>query len=142
MPDILQEIYNKICAADSLEQYQAAIAECAEKLETKGLQYAADRIRVLSSVRVNRFSKPATQENFEFSRKEVLAFLKKEKYKDQDIPEEEAVKIVVMIMEHFHDYCRCLYKEKVHKKCSDSLKRICHALKLKMNTMFKDLCIR
>lgn len=130
MQDILKRVYDKVSAVDSLEQYQATIAECIEELESERLKHVADRVRVLSAVQVNRFSRQATQENFEFSRKEVLAFLKKEKCTDQGISEEEAVKIVVMIMEHFHDYCKCLYKEKIHKKCSDSLKKNLPCLKI------------
>lgn len=60
----------------------------------------------------------------------MLAFLKNEKCAGQWISEEEAVKIVVMIMEHFHDYCKCLYKEKIHKKCNDSLKKNLPCLKI------------
>lgn len=123
MPDILQEIYNNICAVDSLEQYQAIIEKGIEKLEAEGMKDRADTVRRLSAVQINRFSKQATQENFKFSRKEVLTFLKKEFRADQSISQGEAVKIVTRIMEHFHDYCRCLYKDKVHKKCNDSLKK-------------------
>lgn len=130
MPDSLKRAYDKVSAAGSLKQYQAAIAECIEELESKKLKDVADRVRSLSAVQVNRFSKAATEENLECSRKEVLAFLKNEKCAGQWISEEEAVKIVVMIMEHFHDYCKCLYKEKIHKKCNDSLKKNLPCLKI------------
>lgn len=128
--DILKKVYDKISAAGSLEQYQVTITECLDELENKKMKHVADRVRNLSAVQVNRFSKTATQENFEFSWKEVLEFLEKEKFEDQYIAEEEAVKIVVMIMEHFHDYCKCLYKEKIHKKCNDSLKKNLPCLKI------------
>lgn len=130
MPDILKRVYDKVSAAGSLEQYQTVIAECIEELESERLKHVADSVRNLSAVSVNRFSRTATQENFESSKKEVLAFLKKEKYADQSISEEVAVKIVVMIMEHFHDYCKCLYKEKIHKKCNDFLKKNLPCLKI------------
>lgn len=130
MPDILKRIYDKVSAAGSLQQYQVTIAECIEELENERLMHVADSVRNLSAVSVNRFSRPATQENFEFSKKEVLAYLKKEKCAGQGISEKEAVKLVVMIMEHFHDYCKCLYKEKIHKKCNDSLKKNLPCLKI------------
>ena len=65
MPYILEELYDKIYAADTMEQYQKVVQECMEKLETAGYGNIADKIRVLSEVYINRFSKQSTLENFE-----------------------------------------------------------------------------
>lgn len=130
MPYILEELYDKIYAADTMEQYQKVVQECMEKLETAGYGNIADKIRVLSEVYINRFSKQSTLENFEKSKKKVMDFLKKEIFTCQKISNQQGVQIVITILEHFHDYCRCLYKEKIHNKCSDSLKRNLPCLKI------------
>lgn len=130
MPHILKEFYDKIYAADTLEQYQSIIPEFIEKLETAGYGNMADEVRVLSEVYVNRFSKQATFENFENSKKKVMERLRKESCTHQNISDQGGVRILIAILEHFHDYCRCLYKEKIHNKCSDSLKRYLPCLKI------------
>ena len=56
MPFILEELYDKIDAADTMEQYQNVVPECIEKLETEGYENIADEVRVLSEVYINRFS--------------------------------------------------------------------------------------
>lgn len=130
MPFILEELYDKIDAADTMEQYQNVVPECIEKLETEGYENIADEVRVLSEVYINRFSKQATFENFENSKKKVMDCLKKESFICRKISNQQGVRIVIAILEHFHDYCRCLYKEKIHNKCSDSLKRNLPCLKI------------
>ncbi len=114
MPYILEELYDKIDASDTMEQYQNVVPECIEKLETEGYENIADEVRVLSEVYINRFSKQATLENFENSKKKVMDCLKKESFICRKISNQQGVRIVIAILEHFHDYCRCLYKEKIH----------------------------
>lgn len=123
MQDILNDVYEKISIAKSLDEYQLAVNECTEYLEKEGMGEIADKILALSAVQINRFSKQSTQDNFEYSKNKVLACLNKEKNITHKFSENEAVKIILSIMEHFHDYCRCLYKDDIHGRCSDSLKR-------------------
>ena len=130
MPDIIKELYDKICTIDTLEEYQNVIPDSIEKMEAAGYKNMADKVRVLSEVYINRFSKQATLENFKNSKKKVMDCLRKESYTYKNIPDQGEIGILIAVLEHFHDYCRCLYKEKIHNKCSDSLKRNLPCLKI------------
>ncbi len=77
MPYILEELYDKIDAADTMEQYHKIVPEYIEKLEIEGYENVADEVRMLSEVYINRFTKQATFENFENSKKKVTDCLKK-----------------------------------------------------------------
>lgn len=78
MPDIIKELYDKICTIDTLEEYQNVIPDSIEKMEAAGYKNMADKVRVLSEVYINRFSKQATLENFKNSKKKVMDCLRKE----------------------------------------------------------------
>lgn len=122
MTDIFENAYDEILTVGSLEQYQTLIEEYAQKLDIEGLTEDACNIRELSKIPINRFSKQATKESFECSRSNLLAYLKKRNKQADRLSQREAVKIIKLMLENFSDYCRCLYKDKIHENCSDPLK--------------------
>ena len=121
--DILHNAYIEISAADSLEEYQLKVSEYASRLEAAGLLEIAHNIKELSIVQTNRFSKRAVQENLEYSKRNILTYLDKISLKDQIVSTGNAVKIVKSILENFHDYCRALYKDRIHESCGNAMKK-------------------
>lgn len=130
MSDVLHMVYDEIASVKSLEQFRLKISECVEILDKEGLIDIAYEIKELSAIQINRFSRQATQESVEYSKERILDYLKRTERTEQGFSETEAVKIVLMMLEHFHDYCRCLYKEKIHGKCSDSFQKNLPCLKI------------
>lgn len=122
MSDFMNKIYEEISQADSLEAFQIAVLKCVEKMNEEGLVEAAVKLKQLSKVQENLFSKMATKENLRTSKEKVLDFLYFQAYGKEKLTEKEALKIVELLLENFHLYCKFLYKADIHGKCSNKLK--------------------
>lgn len=122
MNDILERISTDLAKTESLEEYQAKVSEYARILSEEGYGDIAVHIREMSDIKENRFSKRSTKENLEYNKKSLLKYLSEISDRMWSVSSGQAVKLVGVILDNFHTYCRQLYKEPIHGKCSSSLK--------------------
>lgn len=122
MNDILKRISENIVKTESLEEYQTKVSQCVRILSEEGYGDIAVHISEMSDIRENRFSKRSAKEDLEYNKECLLKYLSGISDQMWPVSSGQAVKLVGVILDNFNIYCRQLYKEPIHGKCSSSLK--------------------
>lgn len=122
MEGIMRGLYNEISSISTVSEYQSITTKYIEKLKENGLSEIANEIRHLAEFHENKFSKESTCENMRQSQQRVLSYIENHIYFGDQIQKNVGTLIAKKIMENFHLFCKSLYKDPIHGKCSDAIK--------------------
>ena len=115
---MLDEYIKGIGNAQNTAEDKAAIYQLAEYLANQGKEKEAESIKNLANVRENRFSKRETEEAFHRKKEEVLAYCRL-LCSIRDVNRSD---IILTLLTNFPRYCKKLYIEQIHGRCSDGVK--------------------
>lgn len=122
MEGILKELYNEIAKINTVEEFKSKTFQYMNKLNESGLSEIAKEIRSLSGFYENKFSKVSTLENMQQSKVMVLNYIEEQIFISSQVSDNIDPLIVKKILKNFHLFCKSLYKDPIHGKCSDALK--------------------
>ena len=122
MTNLISSLAQEIQNAETLEEYRKIVSKYGKMLSDQGQGEIGSHIKELADIKENKFSKRSARESLEHSKNKVLDFLAELSYTDVGIQEEQAVRIIKEILGNFPVYCRNLYQEPVHGRCSNCLK--------------------
>lgn len=115
---MLDEYIKGIGSAQNPAEYKAAMYQLAEYLKHQGKENEAENIRNLANVRENRFSKRETEESFHKKKEEVMEYCRL-LCAGSDVNRSDRI---LTLLTNFPRYCKKLYIEQIHGKCSDGVK--------------------
>lgn len=118
----MKDLYDEISLVEEVEEFKSKIREYVHKLNENRLVEIANEIRRLSEFYENKFSQASTFENMKQSQEKVLNYLRNEIDFRSHTKDNIGVVLVKKILGNFHLFCKSLYKNSVHGKCSDSIK--------------------
>lgn len=122
MGNVIGDLYSEISAINTLEAYKTRIPEIIKKLNDCGLADIAEELRQISGFNENKFSSVSTLENMKQSQARVLSYIEAYISLNNSEVENPALEIVKRVIKNFHLFCKSLYKEPIHGKCSDAFK--------------------
>lgn len=116
----IDEILDSIKNSESTEQFEKEVYSGVKFLIENNLQDESKTLGSLSKFSENRFSRIDTMSNFKDAKIRVVNYLETLSLKLQSSPL-CAELIVDTILNNFYLFCRHLYKNKAHKKCSRAI---------------------
>ena len=116
---MINEYMDEILYATSVPDYESAIEKLIDYLITQGKTSEAAKLRDVAVLRKNRFSNRSVAEDLSEKKEDVRSFIRtlldKKNRKDTE-------NIISTVLNNFPEYCRKLYKTKIHDKCSPGIK--------------------
>lgn len=114
---MLHDLTEKIVNAETVQIYEQTVKELADYLFNVGETDKAQKLTEIASLRNNRFSKRGTEEDLAAGKKAVTEYCKL-----LPDPETADADSITVVLENFPLFCRNLYKEGIHERCSVEVK--------------------
>lgn len=116
---MLYKLSQKISDAESTQAYLQAVKELTDYLYQVGLIDQAEILNEMASLRENRFSKRATDEELAVKKAAVADYCRTLQIRLANDKND----VIYSILMNFDVFCRNLYITKVHEKCSVGVKQ-------------------
>ena len=115
---MLHDLAEKIADAETVQAYNQAVKELANCLCDAGKPDKAQKLTEIASLRINRFSKRESKEDFAAGKAAVVEYCR------LLLTETERTEagLIAQVLKNFHLFCRNLYKTGMHDKCSNGIK--------------------
>ena len=114
---MLYDLTEKIVNAETVQIYEQAVKELADYLFNAGETDKAQKLTEIAALRNNRFSRRGTVEDLAAGKKVVAEYCRL-------LPDHETTDAdsITVVLENFPLFCRNLYKESIHERCSIGVK--------------------
>ncbi|QOX64478.1 hypothetical protein FRZ06_14575 [Anoxybacterium hadale] len=122
MEGIMKELYDEISELNTVKEYKDRISQYVTKLKQQGLPDIASEINSLSEFYVNKLSKESTFDSMKQSQTSLLNYIENHIYFGEEVATNIGISIVRKIIANFHLFCKSLYKDSIHGKCSAEIK--------------------